>query len=101
MRMWAVRSVPPSASSNVKRHDAHHEFVFVMALGTNADNIKNQGNAPNRELRPLENQEIEGSSASKEKLIRLDDLYSKQDVTSGHQLLFDATDTETNNDKGK
>jgi hypothetical protein len=29
----------------------------------------------------------------KEKVIRLDDLIPKQDVTGGHQLLFGATDT--------
>jgi hypothetical protein len=29
----------------------------------------------------------------KEKLIRLDDLIPKQDVTGGHQVLFGATDT--------
>ena len=34
----------------------------------------------------------------KGKLIRLDDLIPKQDVTGGHQLLFGATDTtETTN----
>jgi hypothetical protein len=34
----------------------------------------------------------------KERLIRLDDLIPKQDVTGGHQLLFGATDTtETTN----
>jgi len=34
----------------------------------------------------------------KEKLIRLDDLIPKQDVTGGHQQLpFGATDTTTNN----
>jgi len=33
----------------------------------------------------------------KEKLIRLDDLIPKQDVTGGHQLPFGATDTTTNN----
>jgi hypothetical protein len=37
----------------------------------------------------------------KEKVIRLDDLIPKQDVTGGHQLLFGATDTTqtTNNPK--
>ena len=34
----------------------------------------------------------------KDRLIRLDDLIPKQDVTGGHQLLFGATDTtETTN----
>jgi len=38
----------------------------------------------------------------REKVIRLDDLIPKQDVTGGHQLLFGATDpTQTNpNPKG-
>jgi hypothetical protein len=36
---------------------------------------------------------------SKDKLIRLDDLIPKRDVTGGHQLLFGVTDTTrtTNN----
>jgi hypothetical protein len=38
----------------------------------------------------------------KEKVIRLDDLIPKQDVTGGHQLLFGATtDTIRTNQKGK
>jgi hypothetical protein len=38
----------------------------------------------------------------KDKLIRLDDLIPKQDVTGGHQLLFGATDTtETKNNPTK
>src|SRR5262249_59460865 len=38
----------------------------------------------------------------KERLIRLDDLIPKQDVTGGHQLLFGATDAkQTTNKKGK
>jgi hypothetical protein len=38
----------------------------------------------------------------KGKLIRLDDLIPKQDVTGGHQLLFGATDTiETTNQNKK
>ena len=38
----------------------------------------------------------------KDKLIRLDDLIPKQDVTGGHQLLFGATDTtETTNNPTK
>ena len=37
----------------------------------------------------------------KEKLIRLDDLIPKQDVTGGHQHLFGVTDTIQPNEKGK
>jgi len=37
----------------------------------------------------------------KEKLIRLDDLIPKQDVTGGHQHLFGVTDAIQPNEKGK
>jgi hypothetical protein len=37
----------------------------------------------------------------KEKLIRLDDLIPKQDVTGGRQLLFGVTGTTQSNKKGK
>ena len=38
----------------------------------------------------------------KAKLIRLDDLFPKQDVTSGHQLLFGVTDkTQSTNNPAK
>ena len=37
----------------------------------------------------------------RDKLIRLDDLIPKQDVTGGHQLLFGATDTTNNPAKDK
>jgi len=37
----------------------------------------------------------------KDKLIRLDDLIPKQDVTGGHQLLFGATDTTRSNNPTK
>ncbi len=37
----------------------------------------------------------------KAKLIRLDDLISKEDVTGGHQYLFGVTDTIQPNEKGK
>jgi len=56
---------------------------------------KNKKNAPAGES---------GSQRPKrkrEKVIRLDDLIPKQDVTGGHQLLFGATDTPTQtNPKG-
>jgi hypothetical protein len=52
-------------------------------------------------MRAPESQEIKGPSA-RDKLIRLDDLIPKQDVTGGHHLLFGVTDTtqSTNNPKG-
>jgi hypothetical protein len=37
----------------------------------------------------------------KAKLIRLDDLIPKQDVTGGHHYLFGVTDTTPTNEKGK
>jgi hypothetical protein len=37
----------------------------------------------------------------KDKLIRLDDLVPKQDVTGGHQLLFGVTDKTNNPTKDK
>jgi hypothetical protein len=56
---------------------------------------KNKKNAPAGESgnqRPKRRQE---------KVIRLDDLIPKQDVTGGHQLLFGAPDTIQTNQKGK
>jgi len=41
----------------------------------------------------LESQVNQNSMRRKDKLIRLDDLVPKQGLTSGHQLLFGATDT--------
>jgi hypothetical protein len=54
---------------------------------------KNKKNAPAGESG---NQRLK---RSKGKLIRLDDLIPKQDVTGGHQVLFGASDTTqtTNN----
>jgi hypothetical protein len=56
---------------------------------------KNKKNAPAGESRN------QGPKRRKEKVIRLDDLIPKQDVTGGHQLLFGATDTTETNPKGK
>ena len=59
---------------------------------TKVSDSKNKKNAPAGESgnqRP---------KRKREKLIRLDDLIPKQDVTGGHQLLFGVTDpTETKN----
>jgi hypothetical protein len=59
---------------------------------TKVSESKNKKNAPAGESgnqRP---------KRKKEKLIRLDDLIPKQDVTGGHQLLFGVTDpTQTRN----
>ena len=42
---------------------------------------------------PASESESKRRKRNKAKLIRLDDLTPKQDVTGGHQLLFGATDT--------
>jgi hypothetical protein len=59
---------------------------------TKVSDSKNKKNAPAGESgnqRP---------KRKREKLIRLDDLIPKQDVTGGHQLLFGVTDpTQTRN----
>jgi len=59
---------------------------------TKVSDSKNKKNAPAGESgnqRP---------KRKREKLIRLDDLIPKQDVTGGHQLLFGVTDpTQTKN----
>ena len=57
---------------------------------------KNKKNAP-----AAGESENQRPKRRKDKLIRLDDLIPKQDVTGGHQLLFGATDTtqSTNNPK--
>jgi len=57
---------------------------------------KNKKNAPAGES---ENQR---PKRRKDKLIRLDDLIPKRDVTGGHQLLFGVTDiTKTTNNPAK
>ena len=63
---------------------------LARILVTNRANVsapKNKKNAPAGESgnqRP---------KRKRERVIRLDDLIPKQDVTGGHQLLFGATDT--------
>jgi hypothetical protein len=59
----------------------------LVTKGVNVSAPRNKKNAPAGESgnqRP---------KRRKEKVIRLDDLIPKQDVTGGHQLLFGATDT--------
>lgn len=68
---------------------------MLIAKSANVSAPKNKKNAPAGELghqRP---------KRSKGKLIRLDDLIPKKDVTGGQQLLFGATDTKQTNQKGK
>jgi hypothetical protein len=47
----------------------------------------------NKENAPAGESGNQRPKRKKEKVIRLDDLIPKQDVTGGHQLLFGATDT--------
>jgi len=44
---------------------------------------------------------MQRAQRKKEKLIRLDDLIPRQDVTGGRQLLFGVTGTTQSNKKGK
>jgi len=60
----------------------------LVTKGANVSAPKNKKNAPAGESgnqRP---------KRRKDKVIRLDDLIPKQDVTGGHQLLFGATDAQ-------
>jgi len=71
-----------------------------VKLGTDTDNRENQVRAPkNKKNAPAGESGNQRPKRSKDKLIRLDDLIPKQDVTGGHQLLFGVTDTTrtTNN----
>jgi hypothetical protein len=71
-----------------------------VKLGTDTDNRENQVSAPkNKKNAPAGESGNQRPKRSKDKLIRLDDLIPKQDVTGGHQLLFGVTDTTrtTNN----
>jgi len=81
-------------------------FLFrtsLARLGTNTDNrTANVGTPKNKKNAPAGESGNQRPKRRKEKLIRLDDLIPKQDVTGGHQLLFGATDTtETTNNPTK
>ena len=68
-----------------------------MRLGTDADNIENQVSGPkNKKNAPAGELGNQRPKRRKDKLIRLDDLIPKQDVTGGHQLLFGVTETTNN-----
>jgi len=61
---------------------------ILVTKGANVSTPKNKKNAPAGESgnqRP---------KRRRDKVIRLDDLIPKQDVTGGHQLLFGATDAK-------
>jgi len=65
-----------------------------VKFGTDTDNRENQVSAPkNKKNAPAGESGNQRPKRSKDKLIRLDDLIPKQDVTGGHQLLFGVTDT--------
>jgi hypothetical protein len=61
---------------------------ILVTKGANVSAPKNKENAPAGES---ENQR---PKRRKDKVIRLDDLIPKQDVTGGHQLLFGAADAK-------
>ncbi|HEX4652926.1 MAG TPA: hypothetical protein VH227_01640 [Candidatus Udaeobacter sp.] len=62
-------------------------------LGTDTDNRDSQVSAPKNKNAPAGESENQRPKRKKAKLIRLDDLIPKQDVTGGQQLLFGASDT--------
>ena len=68
-----------------------------MKLGTDTDNTIAKVSAPkNKKNAPAAGEsENQRPKRSKAKLIRLDDLIPKQDVTGGHHVLFGVTDTDT------
>jgi hypothetical protein len=57
--------------------------------------------APRKKNAPAGESGNQRPKRRQEKVIRLDDLIPKQDVTGGHQLLFGAPDTIQTNQKGK
>jgi len=57
------------------------------------------GTPKHKKNAPAEESGKQRPKRRKDKLIRLDDLIPKQDVTGGHQLPFGATDTTPNNQK--
>jgi hypothetical protein len=72
----------------------------LPGLGTDPDHTIEQVSASkNKKNAPAGESGNQRPKRKKEKLIRLDDLIPKQDVTGGHQLLFGVTDTTqtTNN----
>jgi hypothetical protein len=63
-------------------------------LGTDTDNRDAKVSAPkNKKNAPAGESGNQRPKRSKDKLIRLDDLIPKRDVTGGQQLLFGVTDT--------
>ena len=80
---------------------------FVVRLGpprfgTNTDNNRgNVGTAKNKKNVGARHARMQRAKRKKEKLIRLDDLIPKQDVTGGRRLLFGVTGTTQPNKKGK
>jgi hypothetical protein len=68
----------------------------LIGVGTNAGNRALEVSAPkNKKNAKSGDLKHPSSKRSKEKLIRLDDLIPKQNVTGGHQLLFGVTDGVT------
>ncbi len=71
-------------------------------LGTNIGNKKsNVSAAKDKKNAPAGESGNQRPKRRKDKVIRLDDLIPKQDVTGGHQLLFGAPETIKTNQKEK
>jgi hypothetical protein len=91
------RSVTPSA---VRRNSANHLYwnQVLRDLARILITKKAKVSAPkSKKNAPAGESGNQRPKRKKEKLIRLDDLLPKQDVTGGHQVLFGVTDTQTNN----
>ena len=95
------RCVTPSA---LRRNSANHLYWnrvlrdlarILMTEIAKVSAPKNKKNAP------AEESANQRPKRKKQKLIRLDDLIPKRDVTGGRQHLFGVTDTIQTNEKGK
>jgi hypothetical protein len=88
---------------NNKRKDRLGLYPCRWRLGTNIGNKKSHNVSGPKDKRnaPVGESGNQRRKRKKEKVIPLDDLIPKQDVTGGHQLLFGATDALQPNEKGK
>ena len=73
-------------------------YLCRWGLGTDSDAVESQGEYTEDQKRCADAESgSKGDKRTKGKLIRLNDLISKQDVKGGHQVLFGLT--ETTNEK--
>jgi len=101
-RGWYSLSCCASLCSSKKPSQDLSFDLPPLTFGTNADNRKSSVSAPkNKKNAPAAKLGNKRRKRREEKLIRLDDLIPKQDVTGGHQLLFGVTRTTQPNKKGK